>query len=145
MSFGPTARTAFAQLGTCGWRSLLQPRQFRASHMSAPQDMHPAKKLKTTETKKVTQTPLCSVTAVLTQFCVFFRSSVHTTVHSTAMKPWPCTCSGKQRLTRTQVCYVSLLLRSSPLKPLFGRVDPNQRPGNFGYLRYSGRRRGRVR
>jgi hypothetical protein len=38
-----------------------------------------------------------------------------------------------------------LLLCSPPLKPPLGRLDPNERPSNFGYLRYSGRCRSRLR
>ena len=143
MSLGQIGRTAFGQLGKRGWRTF-QPRQFRTSLMSAPRDTHPAKKLKTTETKKVTRPSLPSVVAASTDFRVFLRSSVPTTVPSTAMKPWLCTCSGKRRPTPMQVCHVDSLLHFPPLTPLLGRIDPNERPGNVGHLRYSGGCRGRV-
>ena len=149
MSLGPvgrTGRTALAQLGRCGWRSS-QSRQFRASPMSGPQDTHLAKKPKTTETKKVTLVPPCFVVADLTDFRVSFRSSARTTVPSTAMRPWQCTCSGKRRPTLMQVRHANSVLRSVSLTatPVLGRLDPNERPGNIGYLRYSCGRRGRVR
>lgn len=144
MSLGSTGRIVLAQLGKCGWRSL-PSRRLSTFTMAAPQDTHPAKKLKTAETKKVTNPSPNSMVTGLTYFCASFRSSVHTTAHFTAMKPWRFTCSGKHRPTPMQVCYVDPLLRSLPLKPPFGRLDPNERPGNVGYLRYSGGRRGRVR
>lgn len=66
MSLG---RTAFAQLGRRGWK-FLQPRRFRTSPMSAsaPPDTHLAKRLKTTETGKVTRPSLYSVVTRLTYF-----------------------------------------------------------------------------
>ena len=69
MNLGPIGRTAFTQFGRCGWRSL-QTRQFRASPMSDLQGTPPAKKLKTTEAKKVTRVHPRSPAACFTVFFV---------------------------------------------------------------------------
>lgn len=144
MRLAPTGRTVFARLGKCGLRSL-QSRQFRTPSMSVSQDTHPSKKLKTTEARKVARPSPSSMVTGLTQFSASFRSSVHTTVHSIAMRPWQCTCSGKHQPTPMQVCYLWPAAALSAAEIPSGRVDPNQRPSNVGYLRYSGGCRGRIR
>ena len=131
--------------GRCGW-SPLRFRRFYAPPMSDP-NTHPAKKLKTAETQKVTRLRPYSETASLT---VFFshpslRSSARTTEPFIAMKPLLSTYSGKHRLMPMQVCHVNPDYVLCIIDPLFNRLDPNERPGNLGYMRYRGRRRSGVR